>query len=39
MTVSLAQIAIAPIAHPAGSAVDFGAVVSGVDIERLTGKP
>ena len=29
---------IKPIAHPAGSGIDFGAVVSNVDIENLTGK-
>ena len=32
------KITIEPIAHGEGSAVDFGAVVSGVDIEKLTGE-
>jgi hypothetical protein len=32
------KITIEPIAHGEGSAVDFGAVVSGVDIENLTGE-
>lgn len=32
------RITIEPIAHGEGSAVDFGAVVSGADIENLTGE-
>jgi hypothetical protein len=39
MTVTLQKtITVEPMAHPDGSAVDFGAVVSGVDIETLTSK-
>jgi hypothetical protein len=29
---------VQPIAVPEGSAIDFGATVSGVDIENLNGK-
>jgi len=38
MTVTQKTITVEPMAHPNGSAVDFGAVVSGVDIENLTGE-
>lgn len=32
------QAIVQPIASPKGSSIDFGAVVSNVDIEDLTGK-
>jgi hypothetical protein len=32
------QITITPISPPAESSIDFGAVVSNVDIENISGK-
>jgi len=33
------QIEISPIPVPSGSAINFGATVTNVDVENLTGKP
>lgn len=30
---------VTPLKCPEGSKIDFGATISGVDIENLTGKP
>ena len=38
MTVTGKTITVEPITAPEGSAMNFGAVVSGVDIENLTGE-
>jgi hypothetical protein len=32
------QAKVEPIAAPQGSAINFGATVTGVDVENLTGK-
>jgi hypothetical protein len=32
------QVTVQPIPSPEGSNIDFGAVVSNVDIEHITGK-
>ena len=34
----MSSIKVQPISAPEGSQINFGAVVSGVDIEQLTGK-
>lgn len=35
---SATRLAIHPLRHPEGSKVNFGALVTGIDIEKLTGK-
>lgn len=32
------QVVVTPIAAPVGSAIDFGATVSNIDVENITGK-
>jgi hypothetical protein len=35
---AIQPVTVTPIAAPAGSAIDFGATIEGVDIENLSGK-
>jgi hypothetical protein len=35
---AITPVTVEPMAPPKGSAIDFGAVISGIDLENLTGK-
>jgi hypothetical protein len=35
---AILPVSVTPLAAPAGSAINFGASISGLDLENLTGK-
>jgi hypothetical protein len=36
---AITPVTVEPMVPPKGSAIDFGAVINGMDLENLTGKP